>query len=314
MNAMQKILVTGGAGYIGSVLVPMLLQAGHAVTVLDNLQYRQTTLLDCCHYPGFRFVRGDVCNDVLVRSLVDEHETIIPLAALVGAPACQANPSVATMVNYTAVDTILSQVTPAHRILFPTTNSGYGKSEAGAPCTEESPLHPISLYGRLKVEIEQKLLASQQAVSFRLATVFGASPRMRRDLLVNDFTYRALTDRFVVLFEEHFKRNYIHVRDVAGAFLFGLQHYDRMKGQAFNVGLSSANLSKRELCERIARFVPNFYIHAAPVGKDPDQRDYVVSNDKLEGLGWKPHYTIDDGIRELLQAYGVVLENRFTNV
>lgn len=314
MNQEAKILVTGGAGYIGSVLVPMLLNKGYRVTVVDSLMYKQTTLLDCCGNPNFDFVRGDVCNYELMRGLLKSADIIIPLAALVGAPGCAANPDLAKLVNFDAVKFILENTTAAQKIIFPTTNSGYGIGEADKHCTEESPLRPVSLYGRLKVDIEKLLLDSKRAVSFRLATVFGSSPRMRLDLLVNDFTNRAQRDKFIVLFEEHFKRNYIHVKDVVGAFMFGIENYDRMVGQAYNVGLSSANLSKRELCEKIKEYVPSLYVHAAPVGEDPDKRDYIVSNDKLEGLGWKPRFSLDDGIRELLKACAIARSTQFSNV
>ncbi len=309
-----KILITGGAGYIGSVLTEMLLVDGWHVTVVDALQYNPTSLLSCCRYDTFEFIKGDVANIELMKQLASKADIIIPLAAVVGAPACAMNPQVATLVNKDAVLSLLPFLSKSQRILFPNTNSGYGIGESGKFCTEESPLRPVSLYGRLKVEAESALLAWGNAVCFRLATVFGVSPRMRLDLLVNDFTYRAYNDKTLVLFEEHFKRNYIHVRDVAGAFLFGIANYERMQGQAFNVGLSSANLSKRELSEKIKEYVPNLYIHGAAVGEDPDKRDYIVSNAKLEGLGWTPKYTIDDGIKELLRAYKIIRNNQYTNL
>jgi nucleoside-diphosphate-sugar epimerase len=308
-----RILVTGGAGYIGSILVPLLLKEGHIVTVVDNLMYKQVTLLDCFADPHFHFIKGDAADESLMSQLIKKSDVIIPLAAIVGAPACKMLPTLAQMVNYDAVKLILKYITPSQKILFPNTNSGYGIGDQNAMCTEESPLNPVSLYGKLKVEIESELLSSGQAVCFRLATVFGVSPRMRLDLLVNDFTYRAYHDKSIVLFEEHFKRNYIHIQDVAAAFLFGLKNFDRMKGQAFNVGLSSANLSKRELCEKIKSYVPDLYIHAAPIGEDPDKRDYIVSNAKLEALGWAPKKTLDDGIKELLNAYKVIRLNHFAN-
>lgn len=314
MNKKEHILITGGAGYIGSILTPKLLREGFRVTVVDNLMYKQVTLLDCFSEPDFQFVKGDAANEALMEPLIASADAIIPLAAIVGAPACAMNPSLAKLVNYDAVKLVLKHTLPTQKILFPNTNSGYGIGEKGKLCTEKSPLRPVSLYGKLKVEIEEELLGSGRAVCFRLATVFGISPRMRLDLLVNDFTYRACHDGSIVLFEEHFKRNYIHVHDVASAFLFGLKHFDKMKGEAYNVGLSSANLSKRELCEKIKGYVPGLYIHAAPIGVDPDKRDYIVSNEKLEALGWRPMKSLDDGIKELLQAYKVIRLSSFANV
>ncbi|MBI3508851.1 MAG: NAD(P)-dependent oxidoreductase [Chlamydiia bacterium] len=314
MQNKRQVLVTGGAGYIGSRLVPLLLESGYAVTVLDHLVFNQMSLLPCFGHPQFRFIKGDVCNVELMQKLVREAGIIIPLAAIVGAPACASQPDLAKRINYDAVEIILKASTPDQMILFPNTNSGYGIGERNQFCDETSPLKPISLYGKLKVDIESMLLASKRAISFRLATVFGISPRMRLDLLVNDFTFRACQDKCIVLFEEHFKRNYIHVLDVARAFLFGIQNFERMKGQAFNVGLSSANLSKRELCEEIKQFVPDLYIHSASIGEDPDKRDYIVSNEKLESLGWTPTKTLKDGIREVIAAYPILRMTALKNV
>ncbi len=310
----EHILITGGAGYIGSVLTYELLNLGYKVTVVDNLMYKQNSLIHCFSNPNFKFIKGDVCNHELMEGLIEKADIIIPLAAIVGAPACDHNPKLAKMINYDAMKFILDSSHKGQKILFPTTNSGYGIGQKNQFCTEETPLSPISLYGRLKVDIEKEFLASKRAVSFRLATVFGASPRMRVDLLVNDFVYKARHDRYLVLFEEHFKRNYIHIKDVANAFLFGIQNYDKMKGEAYNVGLSSANLSKRELCEVIQRHLPHFYFHSAAVGEDPDKRDYIVSNDKLEALGWAPRVSLDDGIKELIHLYDYLKENQHRNV
>ncbi len=303
MKKQQHILVTGGAGYIGSVLCPFLLDKGFAVTVIDNLSYQQPTLLSCFNSPHFRFLQGDVCDKKLMKEEIAKADILIPLAALVGAPACDRNPLLAKAVNYEAILTLLELATPSQKILYPNTNSGYGIGGKEPFCTEETPLNPISLYGQLKVASEKHLLSQGQAISLRLATVFGIAPRMRLDLLVNDFTFRACQDRYLVLFEEHFKRNYIHIKDVANAFYFGITHYDQMKGQAFNVGLSTANLTKRELSELIKQFIPHLYIHSAQIGEDPDTRDYLVSNAKLEALGWRPEISLEEGIRQMIAAY-----------
>ena len=273
-----------------------------------------SSLLECCADANFDFIKGDICDEAILSSLIKKHDVIIPLAAIVGAPACKVNPSLTKLVNYDAQMKIIDLLSPQQKVVFPTTNSGYGIGEKNSFCTEKSPLRPVSEYGKHKVEIEKALLDKGSAITFRLATVFGISPRMRMDLLVNDFTYRAFKDRFIVLFEEHFRRNYIHVRDVAGAFIFGLENYEKMKGEPFNVGLSSANLTKRQLCEKIKDFVPDFYIHSAPIGEDPDKRDYVVSNEKIESLGWMPAHSLESGIQELLKGYRLLKPNQFTNV
>ncbi len=309
-----RVLVTGGAGYIGSILVPALLAKGFEVTVIDNIMYNQISLLECFSNPKFDFIKGDICDYALMNDMLPKFDIIIPLAAIVGAPACKINPAVTKLVNYDAHINIVKNTSTEQIVFFPTTNSGYGIGEKDTYCTEKSPLRPISQYGRDKVAIENAFLEKGSAVTFRLATVFGISPKMRIDLLVNDFTYRAYKDRSIILFEEHFRRNYIHIRDVAKAFLFGIDNYDEMKGQPFNVGLSSANLTKRQLCEKIKEYIPDFYIHSAPIGEDPDKRDYIVSNEKIESLGWTPDYTLDDGIKELLKGYKMLKPNRFANV
>jgi nucleoside-diphosphate-sugar epimerase len=310
----MNILVTGGAGYLGSILVPQLLQRGHAVTVVDSLLYGQTTLLDSCLSRCFSFVRGDCRDQSTMRPLITRADAIIPLAAIVGAPACDRDTVAAVTVNRDAIALIAKLRSPRQQLLMPITNSGYGIGAASMPCTEDSQLRPLSLYGRTKVEAEQIALADGEAITFRLATVFGASPRMRIDLLVNDFVYRAVNDRAVVLFEADFKRNYVHVRDVARVFEHGLEHYDEMKGRPYNVGLSDANLSKRELCCRIREHLPTFVFVESAVGEDPDKRDYIVSNERLESTGWRPAYNLDDGIRELIQTYRIVRHRGLGNV
>ena len=311
----MKILVTGGAGYLGSVLVPTLLAEGHQVLVVDNFMYQQTSLTDCCHHPGLSVVRGDARDQKQMAGMVKGVDLILPLACLTGAPLCERDPAAAQAINRDAVRMLTELRDPnRQKIIFPTTNSGYGIGQADAHCTEESPLRPVSLYGRLKVEAERIVLDGGNSLTLRLATVFGVSPRMRLDLLVNDFVYRAVTDRFVVLFQAHFKRNYIHVRDVAAAFLHAIRHFDAMKGQAYNVGLSDANLSKKELCQEIKKQVPSFYFAEAEVGTDPDQRNYIVSNEKIEKIGFRPKVSLQTGITELIKGYQVIRRMEYANV
>jgi nucleoside-diphosphate-sugar epimerase len=306
MSSGLKILVTGGAGYLGWILVPALLEAGHAVTVIDNFRYRQNSLAALCAHPRFDVVNGDARNESLMKPLAKGADLVIPLAALVGAPLCDRDPIGATSTNRDAVAMLCRMLAREQRVIMPVTNSGYGVGEKGKFCTEDSPLRPVSLYGRDKVEAEKIVLGRENAISLRLATVFGMAPRMRLDLLVNDFVYRAVNDRFVVLFEAHFKRNYLHVRDVARAFLHAIDNFDSMKGGPYNVGLSDANLSKAELCARIQAQLPNFVYLEAPVGTDPDKRDYIVSNAKLEATGYATEYSLDAGISELIKGYRMI--------
>jgi nucleoside-diphosphate-sugar epimerase len=310
----MRILVTGGAGYIGSILVPALLRAGHTVTVLDNFMYGQTSLLDVCHHPGLSVIRGDVRDHALMQRVVPQADVIIPLACLTGAPLCAQHPHEAQHIIIDALKDMLGLMSGAQRILYPTTNSGYGIGEVGIYCTEETPLHPVSLYGKLKVEAEQLILARGNAITLRLATAFGVSPRMRLDLLVNDFVHRAVTDRFIVLFEPHFKRNYIHVRDVAKAFIHAMNNFSAMRDEPYNVGLSEANLSKWELCEEIKKQVEDFHFTSAPLAKDPDKRNYIVSNEKIERTGYRPSVSLADGIQELLKGFQVIKRNHFSNL
>lgn len=311
---MSNILVTGGAGYIGSVLVPMLLDEGHEVTVLDNFYFNQCTLMESCLNEKFKVVRGDARNEELLRELIEDKDYIIPLAAMVGFPLCKSDEVAAETTNLGAIKTILKLRSKNQRIIYPCTNSGYGVGENGKYCTEETPMRPISLYGITKTDAERLVLDSGNSLTFRFATVFGASPRMRMDLLVNDFVYRAIYDRTAVIFEGKFKRNYIHIRDAAGAFIWAINNFETMKGRPYNCGLSSANLSKIELCEKIKEYIPEFIYIEAPIGEDPDKRDYIVSNERLESTGWKPKYTLDDGIKELIKTYTIIKNKQYSNI
>jgi nucleoside-diphosphate-sugar epimerase len=309
-----SVLVTGGAGYLGSILVPALIAEGYRVTVLDNFLFGQAPLNQLCADPKFDVHHGDAREEGVLKPLLKSADFVIPLAALVGARLCDLDRTGAQTVNRDAILTLLRLAGKNQGILMPVTNSGYGIGEKGKFCTEESPLRPISLYGRTKVEAERAILDRGNGITFRLATVFGMSPRMRIDLLVNDFVYRAVTDRAVVLFEPHFKRNFIHVRDVARVFIHGIRNFESLKDQPYNVGLSDANLSKLELCQKIKEHIPAFVFLDAPLGEDPDKRDYIVSNEKIERSGFQPSYSLDDGIRELIKGYRMLRNSRYSNV
>jgi len=310
----RSVLVTGGAGYIGSTLVPELLKMGYKVTVLDIFMYNQNSLLECCGNENFEIVKGDVRDESVVKPLLKDVDYIIPLAALVGAPLCNRDKIGAVTINRDAVGLIAKLASKDQRMIIPTTNSGYGIGQKGIYCTEETPLNPITLYGRVKMEAEKIILDRGNSVSFRLATVFGMSPRMRIDLLVNDFVYRAVKDKCVVIFEGHFKRNYIHIRDVARAFIHTMDNFDKMKNEAYNVGLSDANISKLELCAKIKKQVKDFVYLESPIGEDPDKRDYIVSNEKIEMTGFKPAYSIEMGIKELIKGYRIISNGKYGNV
>ncbi|HEC69181.1 MAG TPA: NAD(P)-dependent oxidoreductase [Candidatus Omnitrophica bacterium] len=310
----MKILVTGAAGYIGSVLVPFLLKKGWEVIALDNFMYNQTSLLDCCFHKNLTIIRGNVRDKRLISQLLKKADVILPLACLTGAPLCKKDPFEAKAVNLEAIKTLVKLRSKNQRIIFPTSNSGYGIGQKDKFCTEETPLRPISLYGKLKVEAEKVVLDSGNSITLRLATTFGISPRMRLDLLVNDFVYRAVTDGYLVLFQAHFRRNYIHIRDVARAFIHCLDNFEKMKNEPYNVGLSSANLSKLELCQEIKKQIPDFYFTEAKVGEDPDKRDYIVSNEKIEKAGFKPRTSLREGIRELIKGYQIIRKNQFSNI
>ena len=308
---MANILVTGGAGYIGSILVPNLLNEGHNVTVLDNFMYGQTSLNQLCANKKFNVYNGDVRLKQDVFPLLKQADVIIPLAAYVGAPLCNKDPIGATSTNKDAIFMMIDNLSKEQIVIMPTTNSAYG---TGTYCTEESALNPISRYAVDKVEVEKRLLDHSNTISYRLATVFGMSPRMRIDLLVNDFVHRAVKDGFTILFEGHFKRNYIHVCDISNAFIHAINKYDSMKNQVYNVGLSEANISKKELCEIIQKYIPTFTFMEAEVGKDPDQRNYIVSNDKIESTGFKTQMSLDAGIQELIKGFRMINNRKYGNI
>lgn len=310
----MEILVTGGAGYLGSILVPELLNAGHKVTVVDSFMYKQNSLASVCANPNFTVYNGDVRNEALMLPLVKKADLVIPLAALVGAPLCNRDPIAATTINKDAVLWMFKNMSKDQMVIMPTTNSAYGTGNKDNFCDENSPLNPISLYAKDKVSVEKQLMELPNAISFRLATVFGMAPRMRIDLLVNDFTYRAVYDRFVVLFEAHFKRNYIHIRDVTRAFMHGIENFSKMRGQVYNVGLSDANISKYELCMAIKEYIHDFTVMEAPVGKDPDQRNYIVSNAKIEATGYKPENSLHMGIKELIKGFAMIKNTQYGNI
>ena len=311
---MSNILVTGGAGYIGSTLVPDLLSRNHKVTVVDNFMYNQTSLATSIRDRNFEIIFGDVRDESLMKKLVSKADIVIPLAAIVGAPACDKDPVTAQSINKDSILWLLNQVSKNQQVIMPTTNSAYGSGDKNNFCDENSPLNPLSLYARDKVVVEKSLLEHENSTSFRLATVFGVSPRMRLDLLVNNFTLRAITDGFVIVFEGHFKRNYIHILDVVQAFNLAIENKEQFKGEIFNVGLSQANISKIELCQEIKKIVPDFLFLEAPLGKDPDQRNYIVSNEKIEALGFRPAVTLQQGLFELVKGLKMFDHKPFTNV
>jgi len=309
-----NVLVTGGAGYLGSILCEHLLRDGYNVTVVDNLIYGQGSLFHLCSHEKFNFVMGDVRDEKTMNPLIKNADVIIPLAAIVGGPACERDPRAATSVNLEAIKLINGLRSSSQLVIYPTTNSGYGTKTGDVFCTEETPLEPITLYGKTKVEAELELLNSPNTITLRLATVFGMSPRMRLDLLVNHFVYAALTDGYIVIFEKDFKRNYIHTRDVADCFCYCIKNADKMRGVPYNVGLDAANLSKEQLALKVKEYIPKFYIHFAEVGSDPDKRNYIVSNQRLREAGFEAKRSIDDGIKELLKGYRMLGRSSFKNI
>lgn len=310
----ERILITGGAGYLGSVMCERLLNAGCHVTVVDSLMYGQKSLFHFCANPSFEFVRGDARDEALMGSLIKEAEILIPLAAIVGAPACDRDPGLAESVNLGAVRLLNRLRSNSQLVVFPVTNSGYGTKSGDVFCTEDSPLEPITLYGRTKVQAEAELLSSGNAITLRLATVFGMSPRMRLDLLVNHFVYAAVTDGYIIIFEKDFKRNFIHIRDVADCFLHAIRNRDAMVGRPYNAGLDAANMSKEELALKVKEYVPDFFIHFSELQSDPDKRNYIVSNQRLREAGFEAQRSLDEGIQELVKGYRMLPQSPFKNV
>lgn len=311
---MMKVLVTGAAGYIGSVLCKELLYRGYEVLAVDYLRFGQTSLLYLFDNHHFQFFPYDVRDAGKMINLYKQADVIIPLAAIVGAPACNQDPWSAEEVNYGAIKLMINTLSKDQKVIFPNTNSGYGATDGSNYCTEETPINPISLYGTSKCRAERDLLEKSNAITLRLATVFGVSPRMRLDLLVNSFVYEAVTKGYLIIFEKEFKRNYVHIKDVAECFCHCITSFDKMKGEAYNLGLDSANLSKEELANKVKEYVPNLYIHFSEVGSDPDKRNYIVSSNKLKQKGFYAYHTLDEGIKQLISAYQILGRKPHSNV
>lgn len=311
---MTKILITGGAGYIGSLLTKKFLENNFKVTVYDNFLYGQSSLVECCKNENFNIVNADVRNFNILKPLLKKNDVIIPLAALVGAPICNKDPKGSEDINKNSIIELSSYLSKSQLLIMPTTNSFYGGGLGGVECNENSPLKPISKYAEDKAFVEKIILERENTISLRLATVFGMSPRMRFDLLVNDFVYRAVHDGFIVLFEANFKRNFIHVSDVCECFLHALKNFEKMRSNIYNVGLSNANLSKKELCERIKNFIKNFVILESEISQDVDKRNYIVSNIKIENTGFKPSISLDQGIKELIKGCKILKRNQYSNI
>ncbi len=297
----MKILITGGAGYIGSKLVKNLSNnKEYKISVIDNLMFDQKFLNT---RDNVEFVKGDVRERDLYKELINNSDAIIPLAGLVGAPLCDKYPKETEEVNFEAIKFMSENLSKNQMVLMPVTNNGYGVGKKDKFCTEESPLNPISLYGRTKVAAEKIIMERENSISFRLATVFGVSDRMRVDLLVNNFTYIAYTEKFLKLFEPHFRRNYIHLNDVVEGFVFGIKNFDLLKSEIYNLGLSEANLTKQQLCEEIQKVITDFKFEISKDGFDADKRDYFVSNEKIEKKGFKAKTLLSDGIKELVNYF-----------
>jgi nucleoside-diphosphate-sugar epimerase len=310
----MNILVTGGAGYIGSLLVPELINLNYNVTVLDNFMFKQNSLINIDKKKNFELIIGDVRDNSLIKDIVKKFDVIIPLAALVGAPLCDLKPTDAVLINEKSIEFMSKELSNLQRVIMPVSNSGYGIGNPNEVCTEETPLNPISLYGRSKVAAEKIIMQRENSISFRLATVFGMSPRMRLDLLVNYFVYEALRAKKLTIFEGHFKRNYVHIRDVVNVFLFAIQNFERLKSNTFNFGLENANLSKLELAMKIKNYIKDFIFLESKDGKDPDKRNYIVSNKKILSSGYNFKFDLDLGIQELIKGLPNLSEGVHSNV
>ena len=300
---MTNILITGGAGYIGSKLATKLVNLNFNVTVIDALKFTKNSLNHLFYRNNFNFIKGDIRNKKLMKDLIKKNEFIIPLAALVGAPLCEKNKKEAISVNLDAIQFLVKNIRKKHKIIFLTTNSGYGRGKKNKFCDEQSPLNPISLYGRTKVQAEKIVMKFKNVVCFRLATVFGYSYRMRTDLLVNNFVFKSLKDGKLILFEPHFRRNFIHVNDVVNGIIYSINNFNHLKSNVYNLGLSSANISKYMLAKKIKQKLKYLKIKIIKHKKDPDQRDYYVSNRKIEKKGFKAKTSIDEGINELIKVF-----------
>ncbi|MEM4216225.1 MAG: NAD(P)-dependent oxidoreductase [Candidatus Anstonellales archaeon] len=314
-EAGTSILVTGGSGYLGSILVEMLIERGFNVTVVDNLMYSQNTLFNLFYTKKLEFIYGDVTNEKLIPTLLSQrkYDFIFPLAAIVGFPISEQKPEITWMINYHSIVNMLKHRKKDEKIIFPNTNSGYGTTTGEEFCTEESPLNPVSTYGKSKAEAEKAILSAGNSISFRLATLFGFSPRMRTDLLVNNFVLKALNDRSIVLFERRFKRNFLHVRDAARGFLWAMVNWNKMKDNIFNLGHPDYNISKEELCFMIKKKIPELNIFYAEIGRDPDRRNYIVSTEKIQRTGFVCRYSLEEGIDELILGYQAFRDYRFKN-
>lgn len=312
MSAYKNVLITGGAGFVGSLVIPALLETGHKVRVVDNLMYGGMTLIPLFRHRNFEFVKGDVTDPEVAKKAMEGMDAVIHLAAIVGYPACKRNPELAYAVNVEATRNLYRQRNPDVPIFYASTGSNYGKVDG--VCTEETPLNPLTEYGETKTLAETELLGSGNVVCYRFATAFGLSPRLRLDLMPNDFAYQAIHNKQLIVYERHVRRTFIHVWDMARSFLFALENTEKMRDQVYNVGHESMNYTKQDIAMLIREKVP-YYLHFAEIGEDPDKRDYEVSYEKIRKVGFETSVTIQDGIDELIQGMAVLkISNPYSNV